>query len=67
MCCSAGIRQGVKKTFTSFKAAYSTILKYTYLHQDSEDYKIHRSDEIKSEHFSILLFVFSLLFTEKFC
>lgn len=64
MCCSAGIRQGVKKTFTSFKAAYSTILKYTYLHQD---YKIHRSDEIKSEHFSILLFVFSLFFTEKTC
>lgn len=56
MCCYAGIR--VKKTFTSFKEAYSTILQYTYLHHDSEDYEIHTSEQIKSEHFSILLFLF---------
>lgn len=56
MCCYAGIRQGDKKTFTSFKAAYSTILKYTYPHQDSEDYEIYRSEQIKTGNFSILSF-----------
>lgn len=48
----------VKKTFTSFKAAYSTIPKYIFLHQDSEYCEIHISEQIKSENFSILLFFF---------
>lgn len=54
MCYSDGIRQGVNKIFTTFKAIYSTILKPTYLHQDSEDYEIDRSEQIKLGNFPIL-------------
>lgn len=56
---------GWKTTFTSFKAAYGTILKHTYLHQDYEDYEIHKSEQVKSENFSVMI-SFSLFFTEFF-
>lgn len=52
MCYCAGTRQGVKKIFTAFKTTYSTILKPTYLHEDSEDYEICRSEQIKDGKFS---------------
>lgn len=65
MCYCAGTRQRVKKIFTAFKTTSSTILKPTYLHEDSEDYEVCRSEQIKLENFPILsLFVF---FTEKMC
>lgn len=63
MCYSAGIRQGVNKIFTTSKAIYSTILKPIHLNQDSKDYKIHISEEIKSENLPILrLFFFFFIF-----
>lgn len=58
MCYSAGTIQGVKKIFTAFKTTYSTILKPTNLHKDSEDYEIHRSEQIKLENFPILSLLF---------